>query len=183
MVDKIKVVKYILVLIPLISIAFPLWTLNIHPAFMGRRWLVINVYGYGHVEGPIDSLNIANHYVGLKDIVPEKLLELKIIPLIYPTMAILMYLFLFGDEDKSSKAKYLIIAMFIGVVLYFQLWLYRYGHDIDPKLARVEVGSFTPYVVGYYKIANMTVLAYFDVGFFLMLGAFIVAWYVRRKFG
>ncbi len=183
MVDRVKIVKYILVIIPLLSIFFPLWTLNVNPAFMGRKWLAIDIYGYGHVEGPIDSLNIANHYVGLKDIVPEEMLELKLLPLLYPLMSALMYIFLFGDADKSKIAKYLIIGVFIGIVFYFQFWLYRYGHDIDPQLARIEIEPFTPYVVGYYEIANFKILAYFNVGFFLMLGAFIIGWYIRRRFG
>ncbi len=183
MVDKVKIFKLVLVVIPLISIAFPLWTLNVNPAFMGRKWFAIDIYGYGKVDGPIESLNIANHYVGLKEIIPDQMLELKVLPLLYPLMSILMYIFLFGDPDKSKLAKYLIIGVFISIVLYFQFWLYRYGHDIDPQLARIEIDPFTPYVVGYYEIANFKILAYFNVGFFMMLFAFIAGWILRRKYG
>ncbi|HIE36601.1 TPA: hypothetical protein EYP83_00410 [Candidatus Geothermarchaeota archaeon] len=183
MVNKIDLIKYIIVIIPLIGIIFPLWTLNVNPAFMGRKWLAIDIYGYGYVDGPIDSLNIANHYVGLKDIIPEEMIELKVLPILYPLISILTYIFLFGDPKKSKYAKYLIISIIVGIVIYFQYWLYRYGHDIDPQLARIEIDPFTPYVIGYYEIANFKILAYFNIGFFLLLIPFIAGLIIKRKYG
>ena len=183
MADKIKIIKFVLVVLPLISILLPLWTLNVHPAFMGRKWIKIDVIGYGKVEGPIDSLNIANHYVGLRDVKPEEMIELKVLPFLYPLSAILMYIILFMDEKRSKIGKYLMLAVIVGIVLYFQYWLYRFGHNMDPELARIEIEPFTPYVVGYYHIANFDILAYFNIGYFLLLIPYLAAIYIRRKYG
>ncbi len=183
MINRVKLLKFILVVLPLIAIIFPLWTLNVHPAFMGKKWIKIDVVGYGVVEGPIDSLNIANHYVGLRDVKPEEMIELKVLPIIYPLSALFMYMYLFMDERRSKIGKYLMFVVVVGIVLYFQYWLYRFGHSMDPELARIEIEPFTPYVVGYYKIANFEIFAYFNIGFFLLLIPLIVGIYIKRRYG
>ncbi len=179
--DKIRILKILAIIMPIVAIALPLWTLMVHPAFMGQKWLTIDVWGYGAITGPIDSLNIANHYVGLKDIKPEEMIELKILPILYPFMAIINYLILWGDERKYRIGKYLGAATLLGVVAYFQWWLYRYGHDLDPKLARIEIDPFTPYVTGYYQIANFEIIAYFNIGFILLLVSYLLSLYIRRR--
>lgn len=179
--DRKLVIKAVLVVAPLIAIALPLWSLRVHPAFMGQKWLDIDVWGYGAVTGPLDSLNIANHYVGLKDIKPEEMIELRLLPLLYPLMAVVNGLILFGDEAKYRIGKWLGLATLLGVVGYFQWWLYRYGHDIDPQLARIEIDPFTPYVTGYYKIANFEIIAFFNIGYIILLVSYILSLYMRRR--
>jgi len=175
------ILRITILLLPLIAILLPLWTLQVHPAFMGRKWLVIDVWGYGTISGPIDSLNIANHYVGLKEIKPDEMVELKILPMIYPIMSIATALILWGNERRYAIGKYLGAVILIGIVGYFQWWLYRYGHDLDPKLARIEIDPFTPYVTGYYRIANFEIIAYFNIGYIILVLSYLAAMYIRRR--
>ncbi|MBE3597862.1 MAG: hypothetical protein IMX02_03365 [Limnochordaceae bacterium] len=55
-------------------------------------------------------------------------------------------------------------------------WLYRYGHDLDPK-APIRIDPFMPPVIGWNRLANFTTLSYFNWGAVLFLVGMALVFY------
>jgi copper chaperone NosL len=53
-------------------------------------------------------------------------------------------------------------------------WLYRYGHDLDPRAA-IKLGPFMPPVIGYQRMANFHVWSYPGLGTWLLGFAWLLA--------
>jgi copper chaperone NosL len=63
-------------------------------------------------------------------------------------------------------------------------WLYRFGHELDPKAA-IKLEAFTPPLIGYKTMANFKTLSLPGAGSILLgiawaLGP-LVAWFDWRK--
>ncbi|MFN3803852.1 MAG: hypothetical protein ACK4SY_02220 [Pyrobaculum sp.] len=168
----------------LISYAFPFWSTYLSsPIFGYTRQVYIKVMLAGYVDyTPPDALlqlNIAHHYVGLPPLEPEKMIELKLMPLLPAGLFVVYLLYLFG----KLRPRWLLLVTYlalIGGVAYFQWWLYNLGHSITPG-APVKIEPFTPMVVGAYQIANFTALNLLDVGFWLLAIAPVFAYLGRKK--
>lgn len=170
--------KIISGVLPIISIFLPLWYISFNAPMFGQQWLDIYVYGNGHIDGPLHQINIANHYVGLKDITLEQLWELKYLPYLFLAIAAVPLISL-------VKESWIWIAAHLGLVLsipvYIQVWLYNFGHDLQAGAA-IEIEPFTPYVFGYYQIANFKILAVLHVGFWLLVASFILSFVAYWRF-
>lgn len=151
-----------------LSLLGPLWSLRlVAPQY--REGLPLHVYAWG-VGGRLDTINVLNHYIGMKPIRPEDFREFRYLP------------WLFGAAFVSMAAAALTgwrwIAGLLAVlspgllVFVFDLWrwLYRYGHQLDPA-APIRVEPFTPPLMGSYRLANFTTFSYFNWGTLLQLVA------------
>lgn len=175
---KLKLLKILIIILPLIGFILPFWTLNFNAPLFGQKWLKISVWGTGSVTGPLDQINIANHYVGLSPIEPQKIIEVKLLPLIFIISSAILALILFTKgKTKTFIIVYLIILL--GLPAYLQYWLYNYGHNISGEAA-INIEPFTPLVMGSYQIANFKTTTYFDIGFWLIVIALILAILVKR---
>jgi len=176
--DKIKLFKILIVILPVIGIALPFWTLNFNAPMFGQKWLKVSVWGTGGVTGPLDQINIANHYVGLSPIEPQNMIEVKLLPIAFIISSVLLALMLFTNMNRR-----LLIIIYLIILLslpaYFQYWLYNYGHNISSEAA-IDIEPFTPLVMGSYQIANFKTTTYFDIGFWLMVIPLILALLVKR---
>jgi hypothetical protein len=60
---------------------------------------------------------------------------------------------------------------FTGFAVYmfrdYVLWLYHYGHDLDPRAA-IKLQVFTPPVIGFKQMANFKVWSYPGLGTWLL---------------
>jgi len=175
---KNKIMLIIAVILPLIGIALPFWILEFNAPMFGRRWLTITVYGYGGVTGPLDQINVANHYVGLSELHPENMIEIKLLPLAFILSALIAAI---SVVKRNKKFLLIFLAILILIPAYFQYWLYEFGHNINSEEAAINIEPFTPLVMGYYQIANFKAKTYFHVGYWLMVASLIVSYYAIRK--
>lgn len=113
----------------------PLWRITLEaPQYPGGLQLdiYINKIG-GQDENILQNINILNHYIGMKKIIPEAIPELKILPIV------VAFFIALGIATALIKKKFLLLVwlgLFIvfGVLsMYdFYLWEYDYGHNLDP---------------------------------------------------
>jgi uncharacterized membrane protein len=176
-------IKIVCIILPLIGLLLPLWVLEFNAPMFGARWLRITLYGYGAVEGPLDQINIANHYVGLPEIDPATMIEVRLLPLFFPVIGVLNGLIVF--TKKRIKQLFIVsILVVLAIPIYFQYWLYNYGHSIGGE-APVKIEPFTPPVMGSYTIANFNAVAYFHVGFWIIVASLILVYatsiYYKKK--
>ena len=124
-----------------------------------------------------------NHYIGMRELLPEDFNELKWIPLVIGVIMVLtLRSVLVGT--LGSLLDLLVISAYFGVFSLWSFW-YRlriYGHDLDPRAA-VKVDPFTPPVFGHRMVGQFEVWSYPSPGTWLMLGfglllvaALIVSW-------
>ena len=120
------------------------------------------------ITGDVNKLNILNHYIGMKHISKDEFPEFKILTIFLGVMAGLSLL-VAGIGKKHLLPIMFLSFVIIGIYFLFRLddWLYRYGHEFDPKAA-MDIPPFKPPMFGSMKFANFTVINYFHIGAIFM---------------
>lgn len=145
----------------------------------------INKIG-GNSPGTLQNVNILNHYVGMKEIVPDAIPELQYFPYIIGAMIGLGLIAALINRKWAFMAWLgLMVAICVLGMYDFYLWEYDYGHDLsDTAPIKIPDASFQPPLIGSKEIINFTAvsLPHFG-GYFVMLGMALsaAAWYLKRK--
>lgn len=150
-------------LILILVFFFPLWSIDLeapqYPEGIGLRIWVNQITGFK--PNDLNNINALNHYIGMKEIVPDAIPELKIMPFII----IFMLLFSLGIAltGKRKLIYFWIILMLIlaAVGMYdFYLWGYDYGHDLNPNAAiKVPGMAYQPPLIGSKQLLNFTAVS------------------------
>lgn len=150
------------------SYFFPIWTIDLdapqYPEGMGLRIWADEIRGEN--EHDLNNLNKLNHYIGMKEIDPEAIPELKIIPFL------LIFMILFGAAVIITKKKKLLLAwnviliLFLLVGLYdFYMWEYDYGHNLNPNAPiKVPGMAYQPPLIGSKQLLNITAVSLPGIG-------------------
>lgn len=172
-------------LLLLVSVALPYWQLRLK-APQYPAGLTVNAY-VDRLEGDVGELEGLNHYVGLAPFDEGAAFERSIAVASILTLAGLLVagVFIHSRWVLLLTTPALLFPLFFIADL--QYWLWRYGHDLDPKAPfSSAVGEFTPPVFGPAKIAQFDTLALPHVGLVLaMLSSVLVAiglWHHRKAF-
>ena len=139
---------------------FPLWKISLdapqYPEGLGLRIMLDSIVG--EKPNDLNNINNLNHYIGMKEIVPEAIPELTFMPWIIGA------LIAFGLLAAFSGKRYMLYA-WVGVffivavagLVDFYLWEYDYGHNLNPEAAISIPGmSYQPPVIGSKKLLNFT---------------------------
>lgn len=184
-----KISKILMILsatLPLSLFLLPMWNISLeapqYPIPIG-----INIYidhFEGDKEGDIQNFDLMNHYVGMAKL-PAELLEFEIFPKVILAVSILGLIFAFISKKKLYLAWFaiMIILGFAGIYDFY-LWLYEYGHNLDPKAAIKILDSYQPPIIGTKEILNFTVRSYPSIGAILLgLGILLspAAFYFAKK--
>jgi len=169
---------------------FPLWQITLEAAqFPGGLRLNIWINKFSGDEGGgdiISNINILNHYIGMQKIEPDSIPELEYFPYVIYAM---MFLGLIAVAINSAKGfLFWGILMFILSILGvydFYLWMYDYGHNLDP-MAPIKVPGMTymPPLFGEKDLLNFYVKSYPRGGTILLATSTIlsfVAFWLRKK--
>ncbi len=172
-------------LIPLTFLA-PLW----HMHFRAQQYpegLDLYIYSHALIGGDdgndLTEINVLNHYIGMRELLPEDFNELKWVPLI---LGALMLLTLRAGVigTLGSVVDVFVLTAYFGLFSLWSFWykLGLYGRELDPKAA-VQVEAFAPPMFGYqlvgqfdvwsYPAAASWILATFTL---LMLVAMVLTW-------
>lgn len=168
------------------SIFLPLWKIEIwapqYPEGLAMR------IGASEITGNVDQINILNHYIGMKKIVPAEIPELRVLPWVLGVLAALGAGAALLGRRRVALAWLLIFAT-AGAVGFFDffLWGYDYGHNLSPE-APIKVPGLTyqPPLVGHKLILNIHSYSLPDWGSYLLLAAIAAAAFGifgRRVFG
>ena len=170
---------------------FPLWQITLEAAqFPGGLRLDIWINRFSGDDGTdniIQNINILNHYIGMKYIEPDSIPELVYFPyVVYGMMALGVGAVLLNKT--WGYATWLIIMIILaGLGIYdFYLWMYDYGHNLDPN-APIKVPGMTymPPLFGEKDLLNFYVKSYPRMGTIFMTLSIILAglatWMNARK--
>jgi hypothetical protein len=182
-----KIAMILAAILPLFLFVFPMWNITLeapqYPVPLGINIHLTHMEG-AH-EGDIQNIDIMNHYVGMKKL-PKELEEFKIFPWVISVMAAVGLLFAFIGNRKLFLAWFITMAILGSVGMYdFYLWLYDYGHNLDPTAAiKIPGQAYMPPVLGTKDILNFTAHSYPMLGsIFLFIGMCLapVAFWLARK--
>ncbi|MEO8452747.1 MAG: hypothetical protein ABI647_23340 [Gemmatimonadota bacterium] len=117
----------------------------------------LRMYIWSHqMTGDLRSINGLNHYIGMKQIHPEAIPELR---LMRPIVAVLALLGVIAAVWGRRRALYAWTALFVagsivGLVDFWR-WGYDYGHDLDPEAAiKIPGMSYQPPLIGVKQLLN-----------------------------
>jgi copper chaperone NosL len=170
---KIRILIAVAALLLILSYFFPLWQIHlIAPQYPGG----LNMYIWQHqVTGDLGIINVINHYIGMKKIVPDEFWEFAIIPYITG------FMILFGLVVAiTGKRKLLVLWLIMFGILAligvgdFYLWLYDYGHNLSPD-APITLEGFTPPLIGNKVLANFIVYSFPNIGMYIYAVSIILA--------
>ncbi|MEX2236891.1 MAG: nitrous oxide reductase family maturation protein NosD [Dehalococcoidia bacterium] len=151
------------------SYFLPLWQMELK-APQYPNGLHLQAYGT-RMEGDLNEINGLNHYVGVKAIEEDEIVELKLFPLaLAGAITTLVVGGLLARGPMRAAVALGVWAFPLGLLADLQFWLYRYGHDLNPRAA-LRFEEFTPKVIGSTQVMNFHTENTVAVGFWMMVGA------------
>ena len=184
-----KLSKYLMfsaAILPLFLFVFPMWSISLEaPQYPIPLEVVIFIDHLGEANhGDIQNFDLMNHYVGMAKL-PTEMVEFEIFPKVIIAISILGLIIGF----IGKKPLYLVwfgIMVLLGIagIYDFYLWLYDYGHNLDPRAAIQILDAYQPPIFGTKEILNFTVRSYPAVGSIILgIGIILspVAFYFARK--
>ncbi len=153
----------------------PLWTIELkapqYPDGIGMHIFVHDIRG--HDEHDIQNINILNHYIGMRPIVPAEFGELEVMPFALGLVVVLALL-------AAAAGRLWLVALWVGVfaalgltgLAVFQFWLYDFGHDLSPDAPiKVPGLEYSPPLLGFNRVVNITASSFPHVGAALLFAA------------
>jgi copper chaperone NosL len=176
---KSKVILIFASLILILTFFFPLWSIDLeapqYPEGIGFRIWINQITGLR--PNDLNNINGLNHYIGMKEIVPDAIPELKIMPYI------IAFLITFGLVTALTGKRYLVytwIALFVilaAIGLYdFYMWEYDYGHNLNPHAAiKISGMAYQPPLIGSKMLLNFNAISLPNISFFILVLAVVLA--------
>lgn len=174
--SQIMMVAGSLLLLPLFIL--PLWkiTLNApqYPTPLGIN-IYINKLAGVH-DGDIQNIDLLNHYIGM-DNLPKEMKEFVIFPAVVLGLSILGLLFGFAGKKNLYLFWFILIGL-LGIAGFydFYVWLYDYGHNLDPRAAiKIPGQMYQPPIFGTKHIMNFKVDSYPAIGAYFMFTGILLS--------
>lgn len=148
-----------LALLPVMFVPIlPLWRITlIAPQY--REGLVMQIY-VNDLRGDLQSINILNHYIGMKEIRPESFPEFGYLPWMITVFGGIALLAALVGRRWLAFLGWLGFAAFGATMMFhFASWLTDYGQNLDPKAA-LKIGAFSPPLLGTNTLGNFTAHSY-----------------------
>jgi copper chaperone NosL len=136
----------------------PLWHIGLiapqYPEGLGLYIWINQITGQKPQD--LDSINGLNHYIGMKEIVPESIPELRFMPYLVGGLLVLGLLTaLAGKRPLLYAWTGLFVLLSLAGLADFWKWGYDYGHNLDPTAAiRVPGMAYQPPLIGAKQLLN-----------------------------
>lgn len=166
-------------LLLIISLFFPLWDISLQ-APQYPEGLGMSIYAHtikGHTRYDLQKINNLNHYIGMKPITPDSIVELKLMQPVIIFIAIGGFLVaLTGNRILGLLWIVIFGILAVAGMIDFYLWEYDYGHNLDQEKAIIKIPgmSYQPPLFGTKKLLNFTASAYPGWGGIAAISAFIL---------
>jgi copper chaperone NosL len=156
----------------------PLWRIGLvapqYPEGLGMDIYVNDVRGQDRHD--IQNINILNHYIGMKEINPEAIPELEIMPKVLAGLAASgVVVGLIGSP--VLMATWLVVFLGAGTagMVDFYLWNIDYGHNLSPDAPiRIPGMTYSPPIIGTTQLLNIRASSWPGLGTgFLTLSALL----------
>ena len=164
----------------------PLWRIDLHapqyPEGLGLRIWVNQITGVK--PNDLNSINGLNHYIGMHEISPDDIPELRLMPWILGGL-VGLGLLVAALGRRGPLYAWLLLLGFGAVagLVDFWMWGYRYGHELDEHAAiKVPGMSYQPPVIGTKQLLNFEAAAWPETGAWIALAVFAVGvWVLLRE--
>lgn len=155
-----------LLLVP--AFFLPIWTISLeapqYPEGIGMEIMVNTIRGES--EWDLQNINGLNHYIGMKEIHPDSIRELDIMPWLLGGLVV------FGLLAAALGRKRLLqvwlgafIILAIAGLVDFYMWGHDYGHNLNPDAAiKVPGMAYQPPVIGSKQLLNFTAHSWPGIG-------------------
>ena len=166
----------------------PLWYIELEaPQYPEGIVMYIHVNKIdGADDNTIANVNILNHYIGMKYIVPESIPELTYFPYVIIGLIVTGLVAGFSKKKALVYGWIVIFTLLCVVGIYdFYLWEYDYGHNLDPEAPIIVEGmTYQPPLFGTKWLLNFKATSYPHIGGIMMgISVFLAnaVWFVQRK--
>lgn len=174
-----KIVSRVLIVLAGFSLlslfVWPLWRITLYapqyPTGVDMH-IYINKIG-GSEPGTLQNINILNHYIGMKNIEPDSIPELKYFKYFVIGFVVLALLTALADKKFLYLTWFVLFSIALGLALYdFYLWEYDYGHTLDPNAPmKFDEVSFQPPLIGKKNLLNFVAISWPHIGGYFVVGA------------
>jgi copper chaperone NosL len=159
-------------------VLLPLWRISLHapqyPEGLGMSIRTSTVVGAKPHD--LDNINALNHYIGMQQIDPAAIPELRFMPWIIAGLAGL------GVVAAMVGRKWPVVAWLgafaaLGVAGMYDFWRwgYDYGHNLsDDAIIKIPGMAYQPPLVGTKQLLNFTATSLPDVGGIVLGLAFVL---------
>jgi copper chaperone NosL len=168
---------------------FPIWRITlIAPQYPTGITMYIWINQItGESPGTLQNINILNHYVGMKFIVPDSIPELQYFKFVVGALMLLGFIAALVNK-RGLVLGWVILVIILGVlaVYDFYLWEYDYGHNLSSSAPiKVPGMAYQPPLFGKKMLLNFAAYSYPHWGS-LYIGVSIVFatlafWFKRKK--
>jgi len=174
-----KIIVIVAALILVLSFFFPIWYIDLeapqYPEGIGLEIWLNKITGQN--PNDLNNINGLNHYIGMKEIVPDAIPELKIMPFII--IFLIVFGLISGISGKRSLV-YIWIVLFFAIAavgLYdFYMWEYDYGHDLNPHAAiKIPGMAYQPPLIGSKMLLNFNAISMPHIGSWILVASVILA--------
>ncbi|HKK46476.1 MAG TPA: hypothetical protein VJ964_13210 [Balneolaceae bacterium] len=161
---------------------FPLWQIRMqapqYPEGLGVNIWIHNITSV-HPHN-IDTINDLNHYIGMKPIEPDAVPELKIMPYIVVFISVVGLIVIWMSNRTLFIGWLIMFAVLATAAMTdFYLWLYDYGHNLDPDAAiKVPGMSYQPPILGSRQLLNIHVNSMPGIGGYLLILSLLIGVYI-----
>ncbi len=168
---------------------YPMWQISLFaPQYPDGVHMYIHVDKIGgSTPGTLQNVNILNHYVGMKKIVPEAIPELTYFPYIIGALILLALLAALINRPAVFLGWGILLVLISILGFYdFYLWEYDYGHNLEENAPiKIPGASFQPPLIGKKMILNFTAYSLPHIGGWMagvaMVSSFL-AYFLSNKF-
>jgi copper chaperone NosL len=158
---------------------FPMWKITLYaPQYPDGVRLRIHINKLsGDTPGTLQTVNILNHYVGMKRINEDSIPELSYLKYIIAGMIFLGLIMVIVDRKPAFLAWTILMGLLAVAGIYdFYLWEYDYGHTLSPDAPiKIPGTSFQPPLIGSKAILNFVAKSFPDWGGYLAALAIVLA--------
>ena len=158
----------------LFALAFvqPWWTFTLFaPQYPEGLKLIISLTG---VTGDVSEINIINHYIGMGHLDDAAQFERAWGGWMVGALGVAVVVGALALGKRLNWVGALAaLGLPVGFCLDTMYWLYRFGHDLDPK-APIHLAAFTPTLFGEGKVGQFTTIATPGLGFWLAVAGVVM---------
>jgi copper chaperone NosL len=168
---------------------FPIWRITlIAPQYPQGVTMYIWINKItGDSPGILQNINILNHYVGMKFIVPDSIPELRYFPFIIAAMAVMAIIFAIINK-RWLFLSWVVLFIVLGIlgVYDFYRWEYDYGHNLSPTAPiKVPGMAYQPPLFGVKMLLNFRASSFPHWGslFYALsvLAGIFAFWFNKKK--
>lgn len=170
------------------SVFFAIWRIDlVAPQYPEGIGLLIRAHTIdGLKEGDLQSINGLNHYIGMREIRPESMPELRFMRPLFIGLGLLGL----GAAALGRRWAFIVWLSLFGIVMLGGLadmwkWGYDYGHNLDPNaIIKVPGMSYQPPLIGSKQLLNFRAVSWPALGgWMLALAGLLSGWALALEAG